>query len=71
MVSYRIHAIPLVVFMAAMLQHTTIADDLYELVYRFMGPIRYGLGMGTILIWAMFATMSGISTVATEARPSA
>jgi len=64
---FIIIAIPLFIFMAAMLQHTGIADDLYELIYRFMGPVRGGLAMGTVIICAVFAAMAGISTVATAA----
>jgi len=64
---FIIIAIPLFIFMAGTLQHTGIADDLYELIYRFMGALRGGLGMGTIIICAIFAAMAGISTVATAA----
>jgi tripartite ATP-independent transporter DctM subunit len=64
---FIIIAIPLFIFMAAILQHTGIADDLYELMYRLMGSMRGGLGMGTVIICAVFAAMAGISTVATAA----
>lgn len=64
---FVIIAVPLFIFMAAMLQHTGIADDLYELIYRFMGSLRGGLAMGTVIICAVFAAMAGISTVATAA----
>jgi tripartite ATP-independent transporter DctM subunit len=38
---------------------------MYEMVYRWMGSIKGGLAMGSIIISALFAAMVGISTVAT------
>jgi len=38
---------------------------MYEMVYRWMGGLKGGLAMGTIIISALFAAMVGISTVAT------
>jgi tripartite ATP-independent transporter DctM subunit len=52
--------IPLFVFMAVVLERSGIVDDLYEMMYRWAGPIRGGLAMGTVLIATVFAAMSGI-----------
>jgi tripartite ATP-independent transporter DctM subunit len=58
-------AVPLFILMANILERSGIAEDLYEMIYRWMGPLKGGLGMGTIAICAVFAAMSGISAVGT------
>jgi tripartite ATP-independent transporter DctM subunit len=58
-------AIPLFVFMANMLQHSGIAEDLYEMMYKWFGPVRGGLAMGTVAICAVIAAMSGLSAAGT------
>jgi tripartite ATP-independent transporter DctM subunit len=58
-------AIPLFLLMANFLQNSGLADDMYEIIYRWTGRLRGGLAMGTIVICAIFAAMSGISSVAT------
>ena len=65
MSSFILVAIPLFIFMANILQRSGIADDLYEAMYRWFGRVRGGLAMGTVVICAMFAAMSGISGAAT------
>ncbi len=62
---FTITALPLFIMMAAVLQHSGLADDMYEMVYRWMGGVKGGLAMGTVIISAIFAAMVGISTVAT------
>ncbi|MBU1196440.1 MAG: TRAP transporter large permease subunit [Proteobacteria bacterium] len=63
--SFLLLAIPLFIFMANQLKFSGIGDDLYEMVYRWMGRIRGGLALGTVAICAIFAAMAGISSVAT------
>ena len=63
--SYLLLAVPLFIFMANILKFSGLADRLYEVVYRWMGPLRGGLAMGTVVICAIFAAMAGISSVAT------
>ena len=63
--SFILIAVPLFIFMANILERSGIAEDLYEMMYHWMGPLRGGLGMGTVAICAIFAAMSGISAVAT------
>lgn len=58
-------AVPLFVFMGIMLQHSGLAEDLYQTVYRWAGPLRGGLAMGTVFICTLFAAMAGISGAAT------
>jgi len=60
-------AIPLFVFMGIVLQHSGIAEAMYEMMYKWIGGIRGGLAMGTVVICTFFAAMSGISGAATVA----
>jgi tripartite ATP-independent transporter DctM subunit len=63
--SFTMVAGPLFVFMAIMLQKAGIAEALYSAIHRWMGPIRGGLAIGTVIICTLFAAMSGISAVGT------
>ncbi len=58
-------AVPLFLLMASFLQSSGLADDMYEIIYRWSGRVRGGLAVGTIIICAVFAAMAGISSVAT------
>jgi len=58
-------AVPLFIFMGIILQKSGIADDLFEMIYRWIGQIRGGLAMGTVSICAIIAAMSGVSGAAT------
>ncbi len=63
--NYILLAIPLFVIMANFLAESGIADDLYEMMYHWMGPLKGGLAMGTVLICTIFAAMSGVSAAGT------
>ncbi len=58
-------AIPLFILMANILERSGVADALYTTMYRWMGNLRGGLAMGTVLICTLFAAMAGISGAAT------
>jgi tripartite ATP-independent transporter DctM subunit len=58
-------AVPMFIFMGAVLQRTGIGEDLYELVYRTLGRVSGGLAIGTVLICTVFAAMAGASAPAT------
>lgn len=57
-------AMPLFVLMACLLEKSGVAEDLYAFMYQALGPVRGGLSMGTVLICAIIAAMSGVSTTA-------
>ena len=57
-------AMPLFIFMACVLEKSDVAEDLYAFMYQLLGPIRGGLSIGTVLICAIIAAMSGVSTTA-------
>jgi len=63
--SFILIAIPLFIFMANVLRNSGLADDLYEMVYKWFGKIPGGLAVGTVVICAVFAAMAGVSSVAT------
>ncbi len=58
-------AIPLFILMANVLEKSGIADALYDTMYQWMGGLRGGLAMGTVIICTLFAAMAGISAAAT------
>ena len=62
---YTLVALPLFVLMANFLSRSGIADDLYQMMHHWMGPLRGGLAMGTVIICAVFAAMSGVSAAGT------
>lgn len=63
--SFEFLSIPLFIFMAAMLEKSGIAEDLYETMYKFFGRLRGGLAVGTVVICTIFAAMAGVSAAAT------
>jgi len=58
-------AIPLFIFMGLVLQHSGVADDAYAMMYKWIGGIRGGLAMGTVIVCTIFAACTGISGAAT------
>jgi tripartite ATP-independent transporter DctM subunit len=62
---FTLLAIPLFILMAMFLERAGVAENLYTMMHRWMGPVRGGLAIGTVIICAIFAAMSGISATAT------
>lgn len=58
-------ALPLFILMGMVLERSGIADDLFGMIYKIMGSVRGGLGMGTVVICALIAAMVGITGAAT------
>lgn len=61
---FSLVAIPLFIFMAMILEKAGVANDLYEMMYVWFGPVRGGLAIGTVIICAIFGAMCGISGAA-------
>jgi len=61
---FSLVAIPLFIFMAMILEKAGVANDLYEMMYVWFGPVRGGLAIGTVVICAIFGAMCGISGAA-------
>ena len=64
MEKFTLVAIPLFIFMAMILEKSGTANDLYEMMYLWFGPVRGGLVIGTLVICAIFSAMCGISGAA-------
>ena len=60
MLNYALVAVPLFIFMAAILQQSGVADQLFKAVYIWSGPFRGGLAIGTIISCIIMAAMVGI-----------
>lgn len=60
MVQYLLAAIPLFIFMACILERSGIIEELYELVYQWLGFLKGGVASATILACTMLAAMVGV-----------
>ena len=58
---YPLLTLPLFVFMGYMLAESRIADDLYRMFHVWMGPVRGGLAIGTILLMVIISAINGLS----------
>jgi tripartite ATP-independent transporter DctM subunit len=63
--NFILTAIPLFIFMGIILQHSGLAGALYDMMYKWLGPIRGGLAIGTVIVCMLFAAMTGVSGAAT------
>ncbi|MFC1912789.1 TRAP transporter large permease subunit [Chloroflexota bacterium] len=55
-------AMPLFIFMAAVLERSGVADNLYEAIRQWLGPLRGSLSMATVFACTVIAAMSGVTT---------
>lgn len=58
-------AAPLFLLMGTLLQDSGIADDIYDMFYSWMGGLRGGLAIGTVVICTIFAAIMGVSGAST------
>jgi tripartite ATP-independent transporter DctM subunit len=58
--NYLLAAIPLFIFMAAILERSGIMEELYEVIYRWMGAIRGGVASATVVACTILAAMVGV-----------
>jgi tripartite ATP-independent transporter DctM subunit len=58
--NYTLLAVPLFVLMAAILQRSGVAEELFNAVHIWAGNVRGGLAIGTIVANAIMASMVGI-----------
>ena len=65
MTSIILLAIPLFIFIGCILEKSGIADEIFEMIYKWLGPIPGGLAIGTVFICVVFAAMVGIVGAAT------
>jgi len=60
-------AIPLFIFMGIVLHRSGIAEDAYDMMYKWLGGVRGGLAVATVGVCTVFAACTGISGAATVA----
>ena len=60
--NYVLLAIPLFVFMGLMLAHSGIAERMYDALYIWLGRLRGGLAMTTVIIGTILAACVGTIT---------
>ena len=58
-------SLPLFLLMGLILARSGITDDLFDMIYKLMGFIPGGMGVGTVFICAVIAAMAGVSGAAT------
>ncbi len=62
--SFTLVSIPLFVLMALILAQTSVSQSLYRMMHLWMGGLRGGLAIGTVVICAIFGAMVGVSAAA-------
>ena len=58
-------AVPLFIFMGNLLKVSGLAEDLYNAAEKWIGGLRGGLAVGTVVICTIFAACTGVSGAAT------
>jgi tripartite ATP-independent transporter DctM subunit len=68
--SYELAVVPMFVLMGNILARTGISDDLFRAANAFLGPVRGGLALSTMVTCAGFSAVSGssLATAATMAK---
>jgi len=60
MTDYQLSAIPLFIFMAALLEKAGIIEELFDAVYKILGGLKGGLAAATIVVCTILAAMVGV-----------
>ncbi len=60
MTDYQLSAIPLFIFMAAMLERAGIIRDMFDVIYKLLGGLKGGLASATIIASTILAAMVGV-----------
>ena len=60
MTDYQLSAVPLFIFMAAMLERAGIIEELYDTIYKWLGGIKGGLASATVIACTALAAMVGV-----------
>lgn len=60
MTDYQLSAIPLFIFMAAMLERAGIINEMFAIIYKVLGGLRGGLAAATVLASTVLAAMVGV-----------
>jgi len=60
MTNYQLSAIPLFIFMAAMLERAGIINEMFDVIYKVLGGVKGGLAAATIIASTILAAMVGV-----------
>src|SRR5919109_3204404 len=60
MTDYQLSAVPLFIFMAAILEKAGIIEELFDVVYKWLGGLRGGLASATVISCTLLAAMVGV-----------
>jgi tripartite ATP-independent transporter DctM subunit len=60
MTDYQLSAVPLFIFMAAMLEKAGIIEELFDVIYKWLGAIKGGLASATVIACTVLAAMVGV-----------
>lgn len=60
MTNYLLDAIPLFIFMANILEKSGIIQDIYHMVYHWLGWLKGGVATATVVACTMMAAMAGV-----------
>jgi tripartite ATP-independent transporter DctM subunit len=60
MTDFQLSAIPLFIFMAAMLERAGIIKDMFDVIYKLLGGLKGGLASATIIASTILAAMVGV-----------
>ncbi|MBA1149221.1 TRAP transporter large permease subunit [Ectothiorhodospiraceae bacterium WFHF3C12] len=60
MTNYQLSAIPLFIFMAAVLEKAGLIEELFDVAYKWMGSLKGGLGIATVAASTLLAAMVGV-----------
>ena len=60
MTDYQLSAIPLFIFMAAMLERAGLIEELFDVIYKILGGLKGGLAVATIIASTILAAMVGV-----------
>ena len=60
MTDYQLSAVPLFIFMAAILEKAGLIEELFDVVYKWLGGIKGGLASATVISCTALAAMVGV-----------
>src|SRR6266545_4977387 len=60
MTDYQLSAVPLFIFMAAVLEKAGIIEELFDVIYKWLGGVKGGLASATIIACTALAAMVGV-----------
>src|SRR6184192_3537147 len=60
MTDYELSAVPLFIFMAAILEKAGIIEELFDVIYKWLGGLKGGLASATVVACTILAAMVGV-----------